>query len=143
MALVAGHAAGMLGGHHLGKGWWLGRVFFVATPAEVGDVGQLRNVRRGIVGVLRQGPMTGFARYVGVFAGGARCGFVIMADDAGVLAGVSDGPLPDQRKRTGAIVAVLSKSFGDNRAAHQGDVISQCFAKASRFNKITLRVDHD
>jgi hypothetical protein len=78
----------------------------------------LRNVRRGIVGVLRQGPMTGFARYVGVFAGGARCGFVIMADDAGVLAGVSDGPLPDQRKRTGAIVAVLSKSFGDNRAAH-------------------------
>ena len=31
----------------------------------------------------------------------------------------------------------------DNCAAHQGDVISQCFAKASRFNKITLHVDHD
>jgi hypothetical protein len=118
MALVAGHAAGMLGGHHLGKAWWLGRVFFVAAPAKVGDVGQLRNVRRGIVGVLCQGPMTGFARYVSVFAGGSRFGFVIMADDAGVLAGVSDGPLPDQRKRTGAIVAVLSKIFGDNRAAH-------------------------
>jgi len=118
MALVAGHATGMFGGHHLGEGAWLGRVFFVAAPAEVGDVGQLRNVRRGIVGVLCQGPMTGFARYVSVFAGGACFGFVIMAEYAGVLPGVSDGVLADQRKRTGTIVAVLSEGFGDNRAAH-------------------------
>jgi hypothetical protein len=118
MALVAGHAAGMLRGNDLGESSWFGGVFFVATPAEVGDVGQLRNVRRGIVGMLRQGPMTGFARHVSVLAGGARFGFVIMAEDAGVLPGVRDGPLPHQRKGTRAIVAVLSKRFGDNRAAH-------------------------
>jgi hypothetical protein len=118
MALIADHAAGMLGGGHLGKGSWLGRVFFVAAPAEAGDVGQLRNVRRGIVGMLRQSAMTGFARYVSVLAGCARFGLVIMAEHAGVLPRVSDGPLPDQGERTGAIVTILSKRFGDNRAAH-------------------------
>ena len=118
MALVAGHASGMLGGDHLGKVSWLGRVFFVATPAEVGDVGQLRNVCRGIVGVLRQGPMTGLARYVSVFARCPCFGFVIMAENTGVLPGVCDGVLPDQRKGTRAVVAVLPKSFGDNRAAY-------------------------
>ena len=145
MALVAGHAAGMLGGHHLGKAWWLGRVFFVATPAEVGDVGQLRNVRRGIVGVLRQGPMTGFARYVSVFAGGACLGFVIMAKNAGVLPGVRDGPLPDQRKGTRAIVAVLSKRFGDNRAAHHqkcGHTGQQNQGRANQMTSVPQQTAH-
>jgi hypothetical protein len=90
----------------------------VATPAEVGDVGQLRNVRRGIVGVLRQWPVTGFARHVSVFAGCTRFGLVVMAENAGVLPRVRDGMLPDQAQRTRAVVAVLSKSFGDNRAAY-------------------------
>jgi hypothetical protein len=31
----------------------------------------------------------------------------------------------------------------DNRAAHERDVVSQRFTKASRFYKITLHVDHD
>ena len=118
MALIAGHAAGMVGGNHLGEVARLGRVLFVAAPAEVGDVGQLRNVRRRIVGVLRQWPMTGFAGYVSVFAGSAGCGLVNMADNAGSLPGVGDGMLPDQGKRAGAIVAVLSKGLGDNSAAH-------------------------
>ncbi len=118
MALVAGHAAGMLGGDHLGKVSWLGGVLFMATPAEVGDVGQLRNVGRGIVGVLRQGSMAGLAGDMGMFARGACFGFVVMAEYAGVLPGVGDGVLANQRKRARAVVAVLAKSFGDNRAAY-------------------------
>ncbi|MGA2273902.1 MAG: hypothetical protein ABSH00_10130 [Bryobacteraceae bacterium] len=119
MALVAGHAAGMLGGNNLGEVSWLGRVFFVAKPAEVGDVGQFWHVRRGIVRVQRQGSMAGFAGYVSVLAGCPRFAFVTMAENAGVLPGVNDGPLPDQGKRAGPIMAVLSKSFGNNRAAHR------------------------
>jgi len=88
MALIAGHASGMLDGRYLGEGSWLGRVSFVAAPAEVGDVGQLRNVCRGVVGVLRQGPMTRFARYVSVSSGRACGGFGVMADDAGGLPGI-------------------------------------------------------
>jgi hypothetical protein len=137
MALVAGHAAGMLGGNDLGKASWLGRVFFVATPAEVGNVGQLRNVRRGIVGMLRQGAMTGFARYVSVLAGCARFGLVVMAENASVLPRVSDGPLPDQPKRTGAIVAVLSKSLGDNRATHHQKYGQAGQQNQSRANQMT------
>jgi hypothetical protein len=81
--------------------------------------------------------MTGFARYVSVFAGGARFGLVIMAKNAGVLPGVRDGPLPDQRKRTRAIVAVLSKSFGDNRAAHHQKCGRAGQQNQSRANQMT------
>jgi hypothetical protein len=129
MALIAGHPAGMLDGRHLGEASWLGRVFFVAAPAEVGDVRQLRNVRRGIVRVLRQRSMTRFARYVSVLAGGTRLGFVVMAKNARVLPGERDGPLPGHGQRTRAIVAVLSESLGDNRAAYH-----QKYGQASQQN---------
>jgi len=145
MALIAGHAAGMLGGNHLGEVARLGRVLFVAAPAEVGDVGQLRNVRRRIVCVLRQGPMTGFAGYVSVFAGGAGCAFVNVADNAGSLPGVSDGMLPDQGKRAGAIVAVLSKRFGDNRAAHHqkcGHTGQQNQGRANQMTSVPQQTAH-
>jgi len=118
MALVAEHAAGMLGGHHLGEAAWLGCVFLVAAPAEIGDVGQLRYVRRRIVGVLRQRPVTGFACHVSVLAGCTCFGLIIVAKNTGVLPRVRDGMLPDQCKRTRTKVAVLPKGFGDNRAAH-------------------------
>jgi len=129
MALIAGHAAGMLGRSHLGEASWLGRVLFVATPAEVGDVRQLGNVRRGIVRVLRQGSVTRFARYVSVLAGCARLGFVVMAENAGVLPGECDGPLPDHGKRSRTIMTVLSKSLGDNRATYH-----QKYGQASQQN---------
>jgi hypothetical protein len=108
----------MLGRNHLRKGVWLGRVFFVTAPAEAGNVGQLRNMRGWVVSVLRQGPVTGFACYVSVLASGARLGFAIMADNAGVLPSVGNLPLANQVKRAGTIVAVLAESLGDDLAAH-------------------------
>ena len=118
VALIADHAAGMLDGCHLGKAARLGGVLFVTAPAEVGDIGQLRNVRRGVVRVELERAMARFARYMRMLAGCARSGFGIVAYHAGGLARVCDWPLADQSQRTGAIVAILSEGLGDNRAAH-------------------------
>ena len=119
MALVADHASGMLGGCHLGKVPRFGCILFVATPAEIRDVRQLGNVRRGVVGVFRQWAMARFARDVSMLAGCARLRFTIVAENAGVLAGIRDGPLADHSERPRAIVAILPEGFRHNRAAHR------------------------
>src|ERR1035441_1101366 len=51
MTGVTERAAGVLHGDHLRKILGLGGVFFVAPPAEVGDVGQGGLMRRRVVGV--------------------------------------------------------------------------------------------
>jgi hypothetical protein len=117
MALIADHAAGMLGCNHLREGPRLGSVLFVAAPAEIGDVGQLGNVPRRVVRMLCQRAMARFAGDVSVLAGCPRLGFGIMTDNAGILPCVRDGPLPHHGQGAGTIVAVLSKGFGDDRAA--------------------------
>jgi len=114
MARIAEHAAGVLGGDHLRKARGLGRVLFVTPAAEVGDSGQLGDVGGGVAGVLRQGTVAGFAGDVRVLAGGARFGFVIVAQNALVLAGVSNGEPADFFQRGGAEVAVLAEGLGDN-----------------------------
>ena len=114
MARIASHAARVLGGDHLWKPCGLGRIFFVAPAAEVGDVGQLGDVGGGIFGVLRQRTVASFAGDVRVLAGGAGFGLVIVAQDALVLARVSDGALVDFIQRGGSIVAVLAEGLGDN-----------------------------
>ena len=70
-------------------------------------------------------------------AGGAGRGFVNMTDHAGSLPGVSDGMLPDQRKGTGAIVAVLSKGLGDNSAAHHQKDSQTGQQNQGRTNQVT------
>ena len=59
MGLVAGiadHAAGVLDGGHLREVLGFGGVLLMAAAAEVGDFGQFRNVRRGVVRMLASGP---------------------------------------------------------------------------------------
>src|ERR1035438_3864667 len=90
MARIAGHAAGVFGGGHLREVGGLGGVLFVAPAAEVGDIGQLGDVGGGVGGMLGEGTMAGFAGDVGVLAGGAGFGLVIVAHDALVLAGVGE-----------------------------------------------------
>ena len=45
----------------------------------------------GVVGVFGLGAVAGFAGDMGVRAGGADFGLILVAEDAGVLAGVGDG----------------------------------------------------
>jgi len=130
MALIAGHATGVFDGRHLGEGARFGGVLLVAAPAEVGYLGQLRNVGGRVVGMQRQRSMTGFAGHVSVLARRPRGGFGIVAEHAGILPCECDRPLSDQRQRTRTVVAVLAKGFGDNRTAHR-----QEYAQAGQQNQ--------
>ncbi len=51
MAVVTDHASGVLDRSHLREGLGFRRILFVAAAAQVGDIGQLGNVRTRIVGV--------------------------------------------------------------------------------------------
>src|ERR1035438_4604440 len=118
MALVAGHAAGVLGGDHLRKCLGLRRVLLVAPDAERGDRGQFRNVRARVVGMLCQRSVTGLAGNVSVFAAGADLAFLVVAQYAGALPGVGHGMLPDGGQRAGTEMAVLAESLGNHGAAN-------------------------
>ena len=70
--------------------------------------------------MLCQGTVAGFAGNVGVAAGGAGLGLVIMAKHASVLAGIVDRPRPDHLQGRGPVVAVFTEVLGDHRGAdHQ------------------------
>jgi hypothetical protein len=115
VAGVAGSAAGMFRCDNLRKPLGLGCVLFVADAAEAGDLRELGDDGAGIVGMLGERAVAAFAGYVGVFAGGAGFGLVVVAQDAGILAGVGDGTLADGGQGAGAVVAVLSEVLGDYR----------------------------
>ena len=116
MAGITGHAAGVFGGRHLGEPLWLGRIFLMTASAQVGNLGQFGNMRRGIFGVLRQWTMAGFASYMGVFAGCSRFGLFVVAEDARILSRERYRMLPDGVQCPRPVVSVLSECFGDNCA---------------------------
>ena len=122
VATVAGHAARMFGRGDLGKASGLGGILFMTAAAEVGDLRQFGDVGGGIVGMLRQGSMAGFAGDMGMFAGAAGLALVLVAHQAGILAREGDGMLPHQVERPGPVMPVLPEGFGDDSAAnHQKD----------------------
>ncbi len=111
VACVTGEPAGMFGRDDLRKRLRLGGVLLMAAAAEGGDFRQRRLKTNGIVGVLRLRSVTRLAGDVGVFAGGTDLSLVVMAEDAGSLAGKGGLALADQGERGGAIVAVLAEGF--------------------------------
>ncbi len=87
----------MFGRNHLRKDSGLGRIFFMAAAAEVGDIGKLRLVRRRIVGsgVQVLGTMACLAGDARVLSGGTGFALIVMAQEAGILARVGNRLLPD------------------------------------------------
>lgn len=118
VAGVAGRAAGVFGGGHLRKALRFGGVLLMAAAAEVGYIGKFGNLRRRIAGMLRQGSVAGFASHVGVFAGRAGFGFVVVTNYTGVLPGEGYRALPDLCQGPRRVVPVPSKIFGDDGAAN-------------------------
>ena len=114
---VAKHALGMRNGVHLRETLGLGGVLLVATPTEVGYIGQLRPVGRWVVGVFGQRAVTGLTVHARMLAALMRLGLCIVTKDALALAGVSDRPGADHVERAGAIVSVFPKILGDYHLA--------------------------
>jgi hypothetical protein len=119
MTGITGHVAHMFGGHHLRESFWFGGVFFVAAPAESGDIRQVGLDRAWVIGMLSLWPVAGLAGYVGVTAGGSDLGLFIMAADTSVLAGEGNGTLANHCERARAIVPILAERLGDDRLAQQ------------------------
>ena len=72
--------------------------------------------------MLRQGTVAGFAGHVGVLTGSPLFGFIVVAQDAGVLPGERDRMLPYQVERPRPVVPVLPEGLRDDGAAdHQED----------------------
>jgi hypothetical protein len=94
----------------------------VAAAAEVGDLGQFWNMCRRVIGVLCQGTVARFARYMGMLAGAAGLRFVVVTRNAGLLPGEGYRVLADQLERPRPIVAILPKCLGNDGAAdHEED----------------------
>jgi hypothetical protein len=116
---IAGHTAGVLSSHDLGKSGGFGGIFLMAAAAEGGDIGQLRLDGRGIIGMLSVRTVAGFAGYAGMLAGSPNLGLIGVAKDAGVLSGVGEGMGAHHRQSPGPIVAVLAKRLRNDSATDE------------------------
>ena len=85
---VAKHSLRVCDGIDLGKRFWLGSVFFMAAPAEVGDSGELGHIGNGVVSVLGQGAVTGLASNTSMLSPTMRLGFFIVARRTFASAGI-------------------------------------------------------
>lgn len=119
MAGVAGHVAHVFGSDHLWEVLRFGGVFFVATAAKFGNIRQLGLEHSRIAGMLGLRSVTGLAGDMRMPTGGPDLRLVVMASNAGVLAGKRHGALPDHFERARAIVAVLAERPGDHRLAQK------------------------
>src|SRR6266702_6291176 len=113
MRLVAGlasEATGMLVRIDLLEAFGLGRAGRMAANTEIGRV-EFGGHDRGIVGVLCQGAVTGFAIDVGVLAGLLHLQDVRVASLAGLVAGKMDRACGNLADGGSAVVAVLAEAF--------------------------------
>lgn len=112
VAIAAGCAAGVFLGIHLREVLRLGGVGFVAADAKDGRVGFLWYQFAGVVGVVGESAMAGFATDSGVLAGLLHFEFVLMTHGAGVAAGEGDRAGGDLAESLGTVVAVLTETGG-------------------------------
>ena len=116
VAGLAGNAAGVIRRIDLGKALGLGRAGRVAADAEHGRVQLGRRYARGIVGVLGQRSVTGFAVHVRVLAGLLYVQNVGVAGLAGLVAGELDRARCDLGDGGAAVVSVLSEARGTTKS---------------------------
>jgi hypothetical protein len=117
MADVAELAAGVLLGIDLRESLGLGDILGMAADAEMGHIWLLRRQALGIVGVLCERTMTGFAVDADVNAFGFGVGHVRVAPIACFMARVGDGARCDFGESVPPEVAITPKALGDESAA--------------------------
>ena len=102
---------------YLGKALGLGSVFFMAAPAEVGDIGQLGHVGNGIVSVFGQGSVAGFATNTRVLTPVVGLGLFLVAGDALASAGIGHGEGADHVEGARPVVSVFPEVLGHHGGA--------------------------
>ena len=114
---VAGTSAGVVCGRYLREPFRLGAVGFMATRTKNGGV-ELRRLNAGVVCMVGQCAVTGFAGDYDVLAMALLVDDIGVAGLAGLVTGVDDGLRGDFSNSRTAEVAVLAKAFGDDGCAH-------------------------
>ena len=114
---VAKHALGVRDRIDLGKALRLGSVFFMAAPAEVGDVGQLGHIGDGVVRMFGQGSVAGLATNSRMLSPVMHLGFFFVAGGALASAGIGNGQRADHVERARPVVSVFPKVLGHHGGA--------------------------
>lgn len=112
VANVAKHAIRVRHGNHLREACRFSRIFFVAAPAEIGNVGQFGHIGYGIIRVFGQWPVTSLAPHVRVLSAGMRLGFINVAGLALAAASIPNRAGGDHVERPRAVVPILAKVLG-------------------------------
>jgi hypothetical protein len=115
---VAKHSLRVRDGIDLGKPFRLGGVFFVAPPAEIGDVGKLGDVAAFSLHMFGLRAMAGFASYTRMFARLMGLGFGIVAEGALVVPSIGNRRCGNHVQRTRPVVPIFAKVFGDHGGAN-------------------------
>jgi hypothetical protein len=114
VAGLAGKTAGMRVGVHLREALGFGCADRMTANTEHRGV-ELGRHDRGVVGMLCQRAMTGFAIYVHVLAVLLHCQNVCVTGLAGIVAGEVDRAGGDLSDGGSAVVAVLTEALWDNK----------------------------
>ena len=118
MAGLTSDSAGVRGCIHLWEPGGLGNILLVATRANDCRVRQRGYQRSGILGVLRQRTMAGFAVHMSMLAVALRVGDIGMAGLAGLVTSVVNGPGGQFVERVAAIMPILAEGLGNQRSAY-------------------------
>ena len=114
---VTKHALGVRNGFYLGKTFGLGRVFFVAAPAQVGDVGQLGHIGDRVIRMFGQRSVTGLATNSRVLSAAMHLGFILVAGGALASAGIGNWERGNGVERTRRVMSVFPKVLGHHGGA--------------------------
>jgi len=102
---------------HLGEALGLGGILFVATPAEVGHIGQLGDMGRGVIRMLGQRSMARLAGHSRVLAAAVHFALCVVTHHTLFVAGISNRPGGDHVERTRAVVSIFPKVLGHHQGA--------------------------
>jgi len=117
MAALAGFAAGVIFGNHLGELLRLGRVGLMALGAKFGSVRQDRFGLARIIGVHGLGAMAGFAGDNNMFAGLEDFELILMTHFTCGAAGEGDWLGSDIVEGAWTEVTVFAEAGGDERVS--------------------------
>ena len=115
---VAKHSLRVRDGIDLGKPFRFGSVFFVAVPAEVGDVRQLGGIAAFSLHMFGLRTVAGFALHTCMLSRVMNFGFSIVAEGALATSCIGNRRRGNHVQCSRAVVPVFAKVFRDHGSAN-------------------------